>query len=140
MASLVGELTADGLDGDARGPSARPRSRSIAGFELRHLGGAAGREEPGAGALAKVNAEFSAFAVAPIMAPEMLEPAKAHLGRIEAAIEPHSSGKLLAWSEEPCAPEQAYGADVLARLREIKARVDPEGLFLPNHSIGRAPH
>ena len=135
MASLVGELSASGLEEilAAVGPAAES---SIAGFELRHLGGAAGREAPDAGALAKVNADFTAFAVAPIMAPETLAPAQAHLARVEEAIEPHSSGKLLAWVDEPCSPERAYGPDVLARLREIKAAVDPEGLFLPNQSIG----
>ena len=134
MASLVGELSSDGLAEmlAARGPI---ESSFVAALELRHLGGAAWREEPGAGALARIDAEFSAFAVAPIMAPEMLEPAKAQLAKLEAAIEPHSSGKLLAWAEEPCAPEQAYGADVLARLREIKAKVDPEGLFLANQVL-----
>ena len=135
MASLIGELTSDALEEilAALGPA---DESMIGGFELRQLGGAAGREEPDAGALAKIDAQFSAFGVAPIMAPEMLEPARAHLARVEAAIEPHSSGKLLAWAEAPCAPEKAYGADVLARLREVKASRDPEGVFLPNQPLG----
>jgi hypothetical protein len=31
--------------------------------------------------------------------------------------------------------ERLFGAEVLRRLREVRARYDPDGLFLANHPV-----
>ena len=134
MASLVGELTADGLDGDARRGRSRRRVvdrrvRAAPPRRRRRPRGAGrrsarqdrcrfhrlrGRSDHGAG-------DARAGAGAP----------RPDRGRDRAALERQAARLVRA----ALLAGPAYGADVLARLREVKARVDPEGMFLANHSI-----
>jgi FAD/FMN-containing dehydrogenase len=45
-------------------------------------------------------------------------------------------GHYLNFAETKVDTGSAYSADAYARLRAVRANVDPEGLFKANHEIG----
>ena len=52
------------------------------------------------------------------------------------ALAPWETGSAyLNFVEEPADPAKFYSADAYARLRRVKAEVDPEGRFRGNHAI-----
>ena len=52
-----------------------------------------------------------------------------------ASLRPERSGSYLNFEEDPADPAAFYGAETYRRLREVKADVDPDELFLANHPI-----
>ena len=104
--------------------------------ELRQLGGALGRRQPGAGALPRVRGAYAGFFVAMAPTPEMAARGRADGRALAAALEPWSSGRaLLNFTEERTDTRTAYGPGAWARLRTIRAMVDPDGLFVANHPV-----
>src|SRR3954451_12649634 len=61
--------------------------------EVRHLGGALGRIQPGHGALATIEAGFAMFAVGMSMTPEMGAAVRAHIEVVQAALAPWDAGR-----------------------------------------------
>jgi hypothetical protein len=108
--------------------------------EIRHLGGALGREADSAGALAKLDAGFVMYSVGIPMTPELGEAIGAHLKRIEEAMEPWSSpeGGYFNFTEAPCAVDAILPADVCDRLREVKEKWDPDDRIIANHAVTMA--
>jgi FAD/FMN-containing dehydrogenase len=104
--------------------------------ELRHLGGALGRIEDGAGALGRMDGEYLAFAVALTMGPETVAPVKAALDAFFTSLAPYDTGaRYLNFVEEPADSAQFYADDAYRRLREIRAVVDPDARMVGNHPI-----
>ena len=105
--------------------------------ELRHAGGALAR--PGTGALGSLDGRYLLFAMGVPMDPAMVPALEAHLVLAAAAMQPYGSGKgYLNFSETPTDPAAFYGEEAYARLRRVKADVDPHDLFRGNHSIAPA--
>jgi FAD/FMN-containing dehydrogenase len=105
--------------------------------ELRHLGGALAR--PGTGALGSFDGAYLMFAAGVPFDPAMVPALEAHLALAEAAMTPYGSGRnYLNFCEGPTDPASFYGADAYARLRRVKADVDPQDLFRGNHRIAPA--
>lgn len=49
---------------------------------------------------------------------------------------PWSSGRsFLNFAERPVDPASAYEADAWTRLQAVRREVDPDGVFLANHSV-----
>ncbi len=105
--------------------------------ELRHLGGAVGRQ--GAGALGRLDGEYLMFAGGVPFDPSIVPALEAHLALAAAAMEEYGSGKgYLNFCERPTDPATFYGTEAYARLRRVKADVDPQDLFQGNHQIAPA--
>ncbi|HEY1274606.1 MAG TPA: FAD-binding oxidoreductase [Thermoleophilaceae bacterium] len=103
--------------------------------ELRHLGGALGRGGDGNGALAKFDDPYLMFAGTILMDEARHAPARAGFDRLITAMAPWQGGRYFNFVEEPIDLARVYDADTYARLRAVKAGVDPDELFLANHQI-----
>ena len=104
--------------------------------ELRHMGGAFARAEEGHGALAKIDAEYIAFAVGMPMSPEMGEAIVKQGADMMEALAPYGRGlKYLNFVEHRTDTRGGYTEDAYARLQKIRAQVDREYLFRANHEI-----
>jgi len=105
--------------------------------ELRHLGGALGRYA--GGALSRFEGEYLYFAAGIPMDPAVVAALEAHFAIVGSALAPASSGRqYLNFAERPHDPVAFYGEETYARLREVKADVDPLELFRGNHEIPAA--
>jgi FAD/FMN-containing dehydrogenase len=104
--------------------------------ELRHLGGALGRQEDDAGALSHLNAEFAMLGVGLPMTPELGEAIDAHHDRVVEAMEPWGAdGGYFNFAERPCDVDAILPPEVCTRLAEVKRRWDPEGRIVGNHAV-----
>ena len=105
-------------------------------FEFRHLGGALGRRGEGSGALGALGGRYMTFAVGMLMDPAMAPPLQTAFAAAREALDVVDSGAAyLNFAESRVEPGAIFGERTLGRLREIRANVDPEGMFLANHSI-----
>lgn len=104
--------------------------------EIRHLGGAAGRPAVAGGALSHVPGDYAGFFVAVAATPDMSRQGRKDAADVVAALQPWSAGhRFLNFTEEPTDLASAYDPDTLERLRLIKSRRDPQGLFVANHAL-----
>ena len=132
---MLGELTDEAIDAfvAAVGPGS---GSALLMSELRHLGGALGREPEGHGALARFDGEYMMFGVGIPVTPDIAAAIHVGLAMIADALAPWDIGSAyLNFVEEPVDPAQFYSAEAYARLRRVKADVDPEGRFRGNHAI-----
>ncbi len=105
-------------------------------FEFRHLGGALGRRAEDSGALGALSGEFMTFAVGMLPVPEMAAPLRGSFAAAREALAVVDNGDSYAnFAEHRVDPESLFGERSLNRLREIRANVDPDGLFHANHPI-----
>ena len=104
--------------------------------EVRHLGGALSRREPGQGALAAIDAGFAMFAVGISMTAEMGAAMHAHVEVIQSALAKWDAGRdYLNFTERREKGERFFGDATYRRLQTVKAQVDPEDVFRSNHPI-----
>jgi FAD/FMN-containing dehydrogenase len=104
--------------------------------ELRHLGGALGRRAPGAGAVSGFDAAYLLYTggMAPI--PEAGAVVREQARALVDALGPWAGGRAyLSFAESTTDPATAFDAAGYARLRAVRARVDPDGLFRANHEV-----
>jgi FAD/FMN-containing dehydrogenase len=107
--------------------------------ELRQLGGALGRAHHGAGALPRLDAAYAGFFVAIAATPEMATQGLLDAKRLEAVLAPWSRGRsFLNFSEGRVDTSKAFDHDVWVRLGNVRAKVDPDGVFVANHQIPAA--
>jgi hypothetical protein len=133
--AVLGELTAETVDAlvELAGPGSDSPLLMVG---TRQLGGALGRAPDGAGALAAVEGEHALLGVGLVMAPEMVGPVTAALEGMVARVEPWSTGgDYLNFADQPGDASRAFDADTYARLREVKAAVNPDGLFVAAHPV-----
>ena len=109
---------------------------SLLAAELRQLGGALGRPHHGAGALPRLDAAYAGFFVAIAATPEMAAQGLACARSLEQALAPWSSGRsFLNFTESRMDTRSAFDQDSFVRLGNVRAAVDPEGVFVANHQI-----
>jgi FAD/FMN-containing dehydrogenase len=104
--------------------------------ELRHLGGALRERSPSHGALDGVDAGFLAFTFG--LTPEA--ESKLIIGEaiegLLGALAPWDSGKrYLNLTESRVDARMLFGEDCLERLRAVRRRYDPHGVFAANHVV-----
>jgi hypothetical protein len=101
-------------------------------FQIRSVGGAVADVAEDATAYAHRSANFSVVAIG--QHPERLDQWWADLAA-------HSMGLYLSFesSQRPERIEEAFPPATLARLRAIKAEVDPDHVFRDNFPVGSAP-
>ena len=70
------------------------------------------------------------------MHPALTAAVEAHLALFRDALRPEDSGReYLNFAERSRDASAFFGAGDLARLRAVKAEVDPEGMILANHPV-----
>ena len=132
--ALVGELPEEAIEAFAA--AAGPGSGSpLISVELRHCGGELRREAPDAGALAALPGGYLMFAVGAVMAPEMVPPLEATLGRLGEVFAAYDAGRYSSFTEQPHDVATMFPAPALERLRELRAKYDPEGIFRASHPV-----
>jgi FAD/FMN-containing dehydrogenase len=131
---LLGELDGAALDAwlEVVGPGSESPLVSV---ELRHLGGAMSREEPGCGALGSVPGEFLQFAVGVVPEPALREPVLDRVARLEAAMQPWSAGHYRSFMMSQADPASVFAPEALERLRAVKANYDPDNVFRANQPL-----
>ncbi len=115
---------------------ARTRAPACMMAEIRHLGGALGRVEPGHGALGKLDADYLFFGGGPAFSPEMVAGLRAELPRFKAAMAAWDAGTGYLNFEETTVDSRSFYDEVShRRLSRLKARYDAGDLFRSNHPI-----
>ncbi|MBI5104404.1 MAG: FAD-binding oxidoreductase [Solirubrobacterales bacterium] len=111
----------------------------LLGLELRHLGGRVGRREPGHGALGALDAGFLLFGVGAVMDPALGEAVEARLTQLFEATAAWDAGKVYTnFVERPVDTAAVFDEVTYARLRAVKAQVDPGDVFRANLPIAPA--
>jgi FAD/FMN-containing dehydrogenase len=105
--------------------------------ELRQLGGALRRPAEHGGALRALEADFAAYFVGIAPTPELAGMVDADAVRALESLAGAAPGRnYLNLVEHVVDPATGFDADSWARLQQLRADVDPTGLFLANHSFG----
>jgi FAD/FMN-containing dehydrogenase len=136
---VIGELSDEAIDAftELSGPGS---GSPLLLTELRHLGGALGRPDPGGGALSHIDADFAMFGVGLPMTPELGQAIEAHLNRFDDAMRPWATeGGYFNFAERPCDADAILPAEVCARLADVKHRYDPDNMVVSNHAVAIAP-
>jgi hypothetical protein len=115
------------------GPGSGSKLTSV---EVRHGGGALSRPDQDAGALAQLPGSFNLFAVGSTMDPAAAAPTRDRLDQLNAAMTPFEAGRYMSFCEEPTDFEVAFSAEACDRLRAVKSKHDPDGLFHANQELG----
>lgn len=130
----------DGLPPDAVGAVgavAGPGSDSpLVSLEFRQLGGALGRPAPGGGALSHLEGAFAWFGVGVPMGEGSGEAISEHVGAVQDALAPWSSGRAYTnFSEKRVDTRSIFGPEAFTRLQALRQRMDPDGVFHPSQEI-----
>ncbi|HYF27096.1 MAG TPA: FAD-binding oxidoreductase [Baekduia sp.] len=105
---------------------------------LRHMGGAMSRAVPGAGARATLPGEICFFLLAVVEDEVADARLRGALAAAERAVLPYRAGDYPNFVEEPTDASRFFDEETWARLRAVKAAVDPADLFRGNHHIAPA--
>jgi hypothetical protein len=103
-------------------------------LEIRHLGGALGREPAQPSAIGHRDSRFIMEAIGATPTPEVAELVRVHHARVAEAVRPFTTGATYVnfLDLEEATPERvkaAYSPEVWERLVALKDRYDPENLF-----------
>jgi hypothetical protein len=104
-------------------------------LQLRHMGGALGRETPGAGARATLPGEICVMALGAVFDDAGDVAVRDALADVDAIVQPYRAGEYPNFVEEPADASGFFAPAVWRRLREVKHRYDPADLFAGNHHI-----
>ena len=107
--------------------------------ELRQLGGALGRPDPGAGALPMVNGQFLALGVGIAATPGDGCGRSAGCRRVHRRRWRRSASgrQYLNFVEHPTDPSAGYDPVTWGRLVTLKSAFDPEAVIVANHPVRR---
>jgi hypothetical protein len=104
--------------------------------EIRHIGGALGREGENPGALAKLDAEYLMFGIGMPMTPQLGEAIDGQLDHLADAMAPWTAdGGYFNFAERTCGVDAILPAATHERLLEVKRRWDPDGIISANHEL-----
>jgi FAD/FMN-containing dehydrogenase len=131
---LLDDVTPEGIDAlvDVIGPGS---DAAVTLVQIRHLGGALGRESATAGARATLPGSICIFSLGVTPDEEAVQPTAATLSAIRAATAPFRTGFYPNFIEEPADASAFFDPAAWQRLREIKSLYDPSDLFKANHQI-----
>ena len=105
----------------------------LAAVQIRHLGGALSRQTEEGGPQGGVAEQYQLFALGVPAVPELVPAIEQSLGAVRGALAEQLTGRTLFnfRSADPDATS-CFSAPAAQRLREVKASVDPTGLFRSN--------
>jgi FAD/FMN-containing dehydrogenase len=121
----------------AAGPESG-RGPTVTMLQLRQMGGALGRVEPGAGARATLPGDISLFALGVVMDEDMGVAVREALHDVDEAVRPHRTGYYPNFVEHEADASTFFDPETWARLRAVKAAYDPDEVFVGNHYIPKA--
>ncbi|MFC0861291.1 FAD-binding oxidoreductase [Sphaerimonospora cavernae] len=134
-----GELLTDLDDAAAEAlltSSGRDTIAPLTYVQLRHLGGALARPAGSGGACGHIEEPYLLGMLGVLVTPEAADPIRDRQKSISRTLTPYTSGRkpftFLAPEESAAS---AFPSDVLTRLRGIKHRRDPAGVFRSNHPV-----
>jgi hypothetical protein len=105
-------------------------------LEVRHLGGAAAVASPSHGVLASVGQPFILFTFGMAMDAEMEAAAEHHVSLLLDRLGPCNSGRsYLNFAERRIDPRSIFPEETFDRLRQVKAKYDPDDMFRANHPV-----
>ena len=108
----------------------------LASVEVRHLGGELGRGRRDNGALASLQAPYLLYAAGITPTPDLAAPARAQIGAVEDALAPWMAPHMYLNFSETSRPRATLWTEpAYHRLRQIKARVDPDDVIRSNHPV-----
>jgi FAD/FMN-containing dehydrogenase len=104
--------------------------------ELRHLGGAVARPRPEHGAIAAFESPYLMFGVGMTPTPEALEAVEASSAALREAIAAwETDHTYMNFAETSRRAATLFSETAYARLRRIKAKVDPQNVIRSNHPL-----
>jgi FAD/FMN-containing dehydrogenase len=105
--------------------------------QLRHLGGALGHGPPGGGAIGHCDAPYQLELLGMAPTPQANETVRDHQQAVTSALAPWTTGTILpGFADLPAdTAERAYPAATRDRLRQVKARYDPDGVLLSSFPV-----
>jgi FAD/FMN-containing dehydrogenase len=104
--------------------------------ELRHMGGAMHRSGADHGVADTMPGEFMTFTGAMPMTPDMAAAIETDLGVLRSVYADYDTNRTYVnFVERTVDPAAFYGEEAYARLRAVKAAVDPDELLRANHPI-----
>lgn len=132
--TLVGDLDAEALDAflAVTGPGSGSPLLSV---ELRQLGGALAQSDPAHGAIDTLDATYAYFGVGIAATPEITAATEAHLETVAGVLAPQGAGLYANFTETRVGVDRFFGSETAARLRAVKADVDPDNVFRANYAI-----
>ncbi|MEV4581074.1 FAD-binding oxidoreductase [Nonomuraea jabiensis] len=108
----------------------------LTAVQVRHLGGALSRPVLNGGACGHLAEPYALSMLGAADTPQLAAAVKERQAALSKAMIPHTSGRkpytLLGHGEKAAA---AFPGDVLARLRDVKRRRDPYGVFRSNFPV-----
>ena len=108
----------------------------ILSAEIRHMGGAVARRDPGHGAIDAWEAPYLMYALGITPTPEAREAVEGAVGRLRDVLEPwEADHTYLNFAESRRKASQLFSSASYHRLRRIKAIVDPTDLVRSNHPV-----
>jgi FAD/FMN-containing dehydrogenase len=133
---MTGDLPAAAID-DIIDVAGAGSGSPLVSTELRHIGGALARSAPHHGARDTLDGEYLMFAFGAVMEPGDVEIIEAEADRVVRALAPYASGSEYLNFVETGSYDvsKAFSPEAWERLKRVKARMDPDGLFLANHEI-----
>ena len=131
---MLDALSLEAVDAIVESAGAESGS-TLLSVEIRRLGGALARRSNDDGA-AFLDREFALFAVGIAPTPEISAKTRSDVERVLEAVEPWDSGRdYLNFREARSTGERLFSAETHARLKAIKAAVDPENVIRSNHEL-----
>lgn len=119
-------VDAAGMDGTA----------PLLSVEVRHLGGALGRPDPSGGVLSHLEAAYAVYSVGVATSRQATAAIDKRIEALRAASEPWlSRRRYFNFAERDVDPVSFYSGGAYSRLAEIRAALDPNGLFRAKHTI-----
>jgi len=131
------------LDGfDAAAADAVVRAAAMDGtapllsVEVRHLEGAVGRPDPNGGVLSHFEAPFAMYLVGVAPGPSAVQATQERIAAIRSAAAPWlSRSSYFNFAEAAVEGSSLYPTGAYERLTEIRADLDPDGVFRAKHAI-----
>jgi FAD/FMN-containing dehydrogenase len=133
--AMVDDLPQDAIDAfvEQAGPDART---ALLMAELRHMGGAFARRGEGHGALSHIDAGYVVFAAGMVMDEQAAVAVERDSRELMEAMRPYGHGRSYSnFAERPVDAASFFPEETYRRLREVRSRVDPDGLMRANHPI-----
>jgi FAD/FMN-containing dehydrogenase len=133
--TLLSDLTPEAIDalvGDFVGSP-------LLHAEMRHLGGAAAAGSPEHGVLDSIEQPFILFTFGLALDAELAEAVEHQVEVVLRTMAPWDSGRrYLNFAESRVDPRSIFPEATYDRLLDVKAKYDPDGVFLANHSLPAA--
>jgi FAD/FMN-containing dehydrogenase len=130
----------DGFDAAAAeeivGAAAMDGTAPLLSVEVRHLEGALGRPDPNGGVLSHFEAPYAMYSVAMAPSAEAVVAVDGRIEEVRAAAGPWlSRSAYFNFAERNADASTLYPVGNYERLVEIRAEVDPDGVFRAKHTI-----